>query len=142
MRSEAPSPMRQVPGERDMSLTNTRRAYGWIAIALHWISAVGVVAMYFLGERMEDAPDRAAKVAAQGLHVSVGVLLLTFLLARCLSTAASLGGWEGGVQNSGQGIACHSFRGSRIAVLAEAHIGEGQAISVDRIVAAVDCGRQ
>ena len=42
-----------------MSLTNTRAAYGWIAIALHWISAVGVTALYFLGERMEDAADRA-----------------------------------------------------------------------------------
>ena len=42
-----------------MSLTNTRAAYGWIAIALHWISAVGVTVLYFLGERMEDAADRA-----------------------------------------------------------------------------------
>ena len=67
-----------------MSLINTKVAYGWIAIALHWISAAGVVAMYFLGEQMEDALDRAAKVAAQGLHVSVGVLLFTFLLARLL----------------------------------------------------------
>ena len=27
-------------------------------------------------------------------------------------------------------------------MLVEAHVGEGQAVSVDRIVAAVDCGRQ
>ena len=67
-----------------MSLANTRAAYGWIAIALHWISAIGVAGMYLLGERMEDAPDRAAKIAAQGIHVSVGVLLFTFLLARLL----------------------------------------------------------
>ena len=67
-----------------MSLTNSRTGYGWAAIALHWISAVGVIALYFLGEQMEDAPDRAAKLAAQNLHVSVGVLLFTFLLARLL----------------------------------------------------------
>ena len=71
-----------------MSLINTKVAYGWAAIALHWISAVGVVALYLLGERMEEAPDRAAKVAAQGLHVSVGVLLLTFLVARLLWSAS------------------------------------------------------
>jgi len=71
-------------GTRIMSLANTRVAYGWIAIALHWISAIGVAVMYFLGERMEDAPDRAAKIVAQGDHVSVGVLLFTFLLARLL----------------------------------------------------------
>lgn len=71
-----------------MTLRNTRRAYGWAAIALHWISAVGVVALYLLGERMEEAPDRAAKLAAQGLHVSVGVLLFTFLAARLLWSAS------------------------------------------------------
>ena len=63
-------------------------------------------------------------------------------LVRCLSTAASLGGWEGGVPGSGQGIACHSFRGSHIAVLAEAHFEDGRVPKVDRLVAAVDCGRQ
>lgn len=71
-----------------MSLTNTRTAYGWAAIALHWISAVGVTALYFLGEEMEDAPDRAAKLAAQDLHVSVAVLLFTFLAARLLWSAS------------------------------------------------------
>lgn len=73
-----------------MSLINTRAAYGWAAIALHWISAVGVVALYLLGERMEEAPDRAAKLAAQDLHVSVGVLLVTFLVARLFWTASQL----------------------------------------------------
>ncbi|OYY71666.1 MAG: aldehyde oxidase [Sphingomonas sp. 28-63-12] len=63
-------------------------------------------------------------------------------LVRCLSTAAALGGWEGGVPGSAQGIACHSFRGSHIAVLAEAHFEDGQQPVVDRLVAAVDCGRQ
>ena len=87
--------------------------------------------------------DELAHVAGtEPLSFRIGMLGGDARLARCLSTAASLGGWEGGVQGSGQGIACHSFRGSHIAVLAEAHIGEGQAISVDRIVAAVDCGRQ
>jgi cytochrome b561 len=71
-----------------MSITNTRQAYGWAAIALHWISAVGVVVLYLLGERMEEAPDRAAKLAAQDLHVSVGVLLFTFLAARLLWSAS------------------------------------------------------
>lgn len=71
-----------------MSLRNTRAAYGWAAIFLHWISAVGVIALYFLGERMEEAADRAEKVAAQQLHVSVGMLLLSFLIARLLWSAS------------------------------------------------------
>lgn len=71
-----------------MSLGNTRTAYGWIAIALHWISAVGVIALYFLGERMEDAADRAEKIAARDLHVSVAMLLIAFLAARLFWTAS------------------------------------------------------
>jgi cytochrome b561 len=71
-----------------MSLRNTREAYGWAAIALHWISAGGVLALYLLGERMEEASGRAAKLAAQDLHVSVGVLLFTFLAARLLWSAS------------------------------------------------------
>jgi cytochrome b561 len=71
-----------------MMITNTRQVYGWAAIALHWISAAGVVTLYLLGERLEEAPDRAAKVAAQNLHVSVGVLLFTFLAARLLWSAS------------------------------------------------------
>lgn len=69
-----------------MSLTNTHRSYGWVAIALHWISAVGVIVLYFLGEALEEAP-RAAKAAAFAQHVSVGMLLITFLAARLIWTA-------------------------------------------------------
>jgi isoquinoline 1-oxidoreductase beta subunit len=62
-------------------------------------------------------------------------------LARCLSTVASLGGWQGGMAGSGQGLACHAFGGSYIAVMAEASVGGDQRVQVDRLVAAVDCGR-
>lgn len=67
-----------------MPIRNTHVAYGWVAIALHWISAVGVAALYLLGERMEEAAGRAEKLQAQDLHVSVAVLLFSFLLARLL----------------------------------------------------------
>lgn len=61
-------------------------------------------------------------------------------LARCLTTAATIGDWQGGIAGSGQGIAAHSCFGSHVAMLAELHIKEG-GIILDRIVAAVDCGR-
>ena len=105
----------------------------------HWRSGAHSYTAFFT----ECFLDELAHVAgSEPLSYRIGMLGGDARLARCLSTAAALGGWGGGVQGSGQGIACHSFRGSYIAVLAEAHIGEGQAISVDRIVAAVDCGRQ
>lgn len=61
-------------------------------------------------------------------------------LARCLSTVATMGGWQGGVPGSAQGIACHRMRGSAIACMAEAHLDGGR-VKVDRLVVAVDCGR-
>ena len=71
-----------------MQLGNTRTAYGWIAIALHWISAAGVIALYFLGETLEEAVGRPAKAAAMLNHVSVGVLVFTFLAARLIWSAS------------------------------------------------------
>jgi isoquinoline 1-oxidoreductase beta subunit len=85
--------------------------------------------------------ELAHRSGSEPMSYRIGMLGGQPRLARCLSTAASLGGWEGGVPGSGQGIACHAFRGSFVAVLAEAHTGEGGRPVVDRLVAAVDCGR-
>jgi isoquinoline 1-oxidoreductase beta subunit len=62
-------------------------------------------------------------------------------LARCLTTAATLGGWDGGPPGSGMGIACHSAFGSHIATLVELEVTADQRIRVLRAICAVDCGR-
>ncbi|MEA3054387.1 MAG: isoquinoline 1-oxidoreductase subunit beta [Sphingomonadales bacterium] len=62
-------------------------------------------------------------------------------LARCLTTAATLGGWDGGVPGSSMGIACHSAFGSHIAALVEVEVTPDQRARVLRAVCAVDCGR-
>jgi isoquinoline 1-oxidoreductase beta subunit len=62
-------------------------------------------------------------------------------LARCLSTAAALGGWDGGEAGGGMGLACHSAFGSHIATVVEIELDKAQRIRVLRAVAAVDCGR-
>jgi isoquinoline 1-oxidoreductase subunit beta len=62
-------------------------------------------------------------------------------LARCLSTATAVGGWDGGGNGSRMGIAAHSAFGSHIALLLEAGIDQLQRIRVRRAFAAVDCGR-
>ncbi|KQU47453.1 aldehyde oxidase [Sphingomonas sp. Leaf339] len=86
--------------------------------------------------------DELAHVAqSEPVSYRIGMLGGEPRLARCLSTAASLGGWEGGVSGSGQGIAAHAFRGSYIAVMAEARGGADGRPVVERLVAAVDCGR-
>jgi len=104
----------------------------------HWRSGAHSYAAFFT----ECFIDELAHVAGtEALSFRIAMLGHNTRLARCLSTAASLGGWGGGVAGSGQGIACHSFRGSHVAVLVEAHLDDAQRPVVDRLVAAVDCGR-
>lgn len=86
--------------------------------------------------------DELARIAGtEPMSYRVGLLGGEPRLARCLTTVAALGGWSGGVPGSGQGIACHTMADSRIAVLAEAGSDAAGRPRVDRLVAAVDCGR-
>jgi len=62
-------------------------------------------------------------------------------LARALTTATSIGGWDGGGRGSGMGIACHAAFGSYIATLVEVEVTADQRLRVVRAVCAVDCGR-
>ncbi len=65
-------------------------------------------------------------------------------LAQCLQRVSGLGGWNGGAQGSGQGLACHRIgpaeSGGRIACVAIAR-REGAGLRVDRISAVADIGR-
>jgi len=51
------------------------------------------------------------------LSFRIGLLGGTPRLARALSTATSIGGWDGGPPGSGMGISCHAAFGSYIATL-------------------------
>ena len=84
--------------------------------------------------------ELAHAAGAEPVSYRIGMLGFQPRLARCLSTVASLGGWQGGVAGSRQGVACHAFRGSFVAVMAEARM-DGGVPRGERLVAAVDCGR-
>lgn len=62
-------------------------------------------------------------------------------LAQTLVKATSLAGWDGGAAGSRMGLACASAFGSHIALVAIAGIGADQRVAVERLIAAVDCGR-
>ncbi len=90
----------------------------------------------------ESFIDELAGIARiEPLSFRMGLLGGAPRLARCLSTATALGGWQGAEQGSGQGVACHSAFGSHVAMMAQVHIDKRQQIVVDRVVAVVDCGR-
>ena len=104
----------------------------------HWRSGAHSYTAFF----NESFIDELARIAdAEPISYRIGMLGNDVRLAKCLATVASLGGWKGGVEGSGQGVACHSFRDSHVALLAEVRVDGGRSIRVERLVAAVDCGR-
>jgi len=62
-------------------------------------------------------------------------------MAQCLSTAAAMGGWQGGIMSSGQGLACHAMDNGYIAVMIQANMVGGR-INVKTITAVADIGDQ
>lgn len=84
--------------------------------------------------------ELAARAGSDALSYRIAMLGHAPHLARCLLTATSLGGWEGGLSGTSQGLACHSMRGSHIALMATARPSE-RGLQVDQLVAVVDAGR-
>lgn len=93
----------------------------------------------FFTESMIDEVARAAGI--EPLSFRMGLLGSNPRLARALTTATSIGGWDGGQRGSSMGLAALSAYGSHIGTLVEIEIGADQRIRVTRAVCAVDCGR-
>ena len=90
----------------------------------------------------ESYVDEIAKIAGiDPLVFRMRMLGHAPRLARCLSNAAAIGGWDGGAPGSTMGLAAASLYGSHIGLLAEATVGDDQRVRVHRLVATVDCGR-
>ena len=93
----------------------------------------------FFTESFVDELAHAAGIEPLGFRMSM--LGSNGRLARCLQGAARLAQWDGGGAGSAMGIAGVSAFGSHIGLVANASIGADQRVKVDRLVAAVDCGR-
>jgi len=93
----------------------------------------------FATESFVDEMARA--LGAEPLAYRIGLLGGAARLARAITTAAAIGGWDGGAPGSTMGLACASLYGSHIGLLAEATLGADQRVKVSRLVAAVDAGR-
>jgi isoquinoline 1-oxidoreductase beta subunit len=93
----------------------------------------------FATESFVDEMARA--MGLEPLACRMGMLGGASRLARAITTATAIGGWDGGGPGSSMGLACASLYGSHIGLLAEATIGVDQRVKVSRLVAAVDAGR-
>jgi isoquinoline 1-oxidoreductase beta subunit len=90
----------------------------------------------------ESFIDELARVAGvEPLSFRMQMLGDNPRLARCLASAAALGGWDGGGPGSPMGLAAHSAFGSHVATLVEVEVTRDQRVRVLRAVSAVDCGR-
>jgi len=90
----------------------------------------------------ESFADELARLAGlEPLAFRMSMLGENGRLARCLQGAARLAQWDGGGTGSTMGIAGCSAFGSHIGLVANASIGSDQRVKVERLVAAVDCGR-
>ena len=101
----------------------------------------------FITETFVD--ELAARGRREPLSYRVQMLGQNIRLANCLTRVAGLGEWDGGMDNSGQGVACCSWNGAHIAVIASASrasdgpdgsSGRG-GFRVERLSAVVDAGR-
>ena len=92
----------------------------------------------FFTESFIDELARAAGI--EPLSFRMGMLGDNPRLARALTTATTIGGWDGGPPGSGMGIAAHGAFGSYVATLVELELTRDQRIRVLRAVCAVDCG--
>ncbi len=84
--------------------------------------------------------ELAHKARREPLSFRIAMLGQDLRLAQCLQSVATLANWGGGVDASGQGIACHVIGEGRIAVVATARRDES-GVRVDKISAVVDIGR-
>lgn len=103
----------------------------------HWRSGAHSYTCFFT----ECFIDELAQIAGtEPVSYRIGMLGGEPRLAHCLQAVAAQGEWQGGIAGSGQGVACHMFRGSYVAVLVQLH-RNGDTIILDRLIAAADCGR-
>ncbi len=62
-------------------MRNTKEKYGKVAIVIHWIMALMVIALVFIGFSLDDI-EKPLKFTIIGLHKATGTLVLVLALFR------------------------------------------------------------
>jgi isoquinoline 1-oxidoreductase beta subunit len=89
----------------------------------------------------ESFVDELAHLAhREPLSFRIAMLGADPRMAKCLLRVSGLANWNGGMDRSGQGVACHRIGNGRIAAVATARRDE-RGVRVDKISAVADLGR-
>lgn len=67
-----------------MSLKSTPTRYGSVAMVLHWLTALAILALMVTGQMMDGPIEAARQVAILQWHVPIGLAVLVLTLARTL----------------------------------------------------------
>ena len=67
-----------------MSAKSTESRYGGVAIAFHWLSAVLILLMIFVGMNLDDVEDPGTRLTLLRTHVATGLVVLALTLLRLL----------------------------------------------------------
>ncbi len=62
-------------------LVDTSATYGWVSIAMHWLTAIAVIALWILGQRIEAAGSVEIDTR-RALHVSIAAAAWLVILFR------------------------------------------------------------
>ena len=65
-------------------MKSTQTRYGTVAVSIHWISALLILALLGSGFRAASLTDDAAKEAILSVHVPLGIVILLLTVARLL----------------------------------------------------------
>ena len=65
-----------------MPLRNRPDRWGWVAQSLHWLVALGVIALALVGLLMQELPTSPTKIKVYALHKSVGLTVLALVVLR------------------------------------------------------------
>lgn len=91
-----------------MAWKSSTNRYGTVAIAIHWVSAAAILALFALGFLAANAADPAAKAALLRFHVPLGLLALVLTVLRLVwwfidrrpKPLASLPSWQTAVERA------------------------------------------
>jgi cytochrome b561 len=67
-----------------MSLRSTSQGYGTIAVAIHWLSVLLILALIATGFRAANTPDPSVKIMLLKTHMPIAILVLILTLVRAI----------------------------------------------------------
>ncbi|HTU59336.1 MAG TPA: cytochrome b/b6 domain-containing protein, partial [Polyangiales bacterium] len=65
-----------------MRTRDTPTGYGWISIALHWLTAIAILTIWFIGSSIHADP--ATTESTLNLHTSIAISVYALLWARII----------------------------------------------------------